>query len=174
MNSKLTNERLNRRAIVHLRQSSPEQVFHNQESQRRQYGLADQARELGFRNVMVIDEDLGRTGSGLVERRKLDDLGEPKGETNAHRGALRYARRHGPIHKFYGAQSSISLVRVSFWLGCSSLLPSCLQCGLLLLGGRTNVFGIVGCKQSIKFVAGKFKSIQCVFPFWFKIKPDPV
>jgi excisionase family DNA binding protein len=68
MNAKLTNERLNRRAIVYLRQSSPEQVFHNQESQRRQYGLADQARELGFRNVAIIDEDLGRTGSGLVER----------------------------------------------------------------------------------------------------------
>jgi excisionase family DNA binding protein len=68
MNSKLTNERLNRRAVVYLRQSSPEQVFQNQESQRRQYGLADQARELGFRDVIVIDEDLGRTGSGLVER----------------------------------------------------------------------------------------------------------
>jgi excisionase family DNA binding protein len=68
MNPKLTNERLKRRAIVYLRQSSPEQVFQNQESQRRQYGLSDQARELGFRDVMVIDEDLGRTGSGLVER----------------------------------------------------------------------------------------------------------
>src|SRR5690242_9193626 len=68
MNSKLTNERLHRRAIVYLRQSSPEQVFQNQESQRRQYGLADQARGLGFRDVVVIDEDLGRTGSGLVER----------------------------------------------------------------------------------------------------------
>jgi DNA invertase Pin-like site-specific DNA recombinase len=68
MNPKLTNKRLNRQAIVYLRQSSPEQVFHNQESQRRQYGLAEQARELGFRNVVVIDEDLGRTGSGLVER----------------------------------------------------------------------------------------------------------
>jgi len=68
MNSKLTNERLHRRAIVYLRQSSPEQVFQNQESQRRQYGLADQARELGFQEVMVIDDDLGRTGSGLVER----------------------------------------------------------------------------------------------------------
>jgi excisionase family DNA binding protein len=68
MNAKLTNERLRRRAIVYLRQSSPEQVFQNQESQRRQYGLADQARELGFQEVMVIDEDLGRTGSGLVER----------------------------------------------------------------------------------------------------------
>ena len=68
MNPKLTNARLSRRAIVYLRQSSPEQVFQNQESQRRQYGLADQARELGFRDVLVIDEDLGRTGSGLVER----------------------------------------------------------------------------------------------------------
>jgi DNA invertase Pin-like site-specific DNA recombinase len=68
MNPKLTNERLIRRAIVYLRQSSPGQVFHNQESQRRQYSLADQARELGFRDVLVIDEDLGRTGSGLVER----------------------------------------------------------------------------------------------------------
>jgi excisionase family DNA binding protein len=68
MNPKLTNERLKRRAIVYLRQSSPEQVFQNQESQRRQYGLAGQARELGFHDVVVIDEDLGRTGSGLVER----------------------------------------------------------------------------------------------------------
>ncbi len=74
MNPKLTNERLNRRAIVYLRQSSPEQVFHNQESQRRQYGLADQARDLGFREVVVIDEDLGRTGSGLVERRGFQRL----------------------------------------------------------------------------------------------------
>ncbi len=74
MNPKLTNERLKRRAIVYLRQSSPEQVFHNQESQRRQYGLADQARDLGFRDVLVIDEDLGRTGSGLVQRRGFQRL----------------------------------------------------------------------------------------------------
>jgi DNA invertase Pin-like site-specific DNA recombinase len=74
MNPKLTTERLNRRAIIYLRQSSPEQVFHNLESQRRQYGLADQARELGFREVVVIDDDLGRTGSGLVERRGFQRL----------------------------------------------------------------------------------------------------
>jgi len=30
--------------------------------------LANQAREFGFRDVLVIDDDLGRTGSGLVER----------------------------------------------------------------------------------------------------------
>ena len=68
MNPKLTTERLRRRGVVYVRQSSPGQVVHNQESQRRQYGLVDHARELGFQEVVVIDEDLGRSGSGLIER----------------------------------------------------------------------------------------------------------
>jgi DNA invertase Pin-like site-specific DNA recombinase len=65
---KLTPERLARRAIVYVRQSKPMQVVHNQESQRLQYRLVERARELGFARVMAIDEDLGRTASGLVER----------------------------------------------------------------------------------------------------------
>jgi DNA invertase Pin-like site-specific DNA recombinase len=44
------------------------QVVHNQESQRRQYGLVDRAKEIGFQEAVVIDEDLGRSGSGMVER----------------------------------------------------------------------------------------------------------
>ena len=68
MNPKLTDDHLKRRAIVYVRQSSLGQVHHNHESQRRQYGLQDRARELGFSDVVVIDEDLGRSGSGLVER----------------------------------------------------------------------------------------------------------
>jgi DNA invertase Pin-like site-specific DNA recombinase len=68
MNPKLTPDRLHRRAIVYIRQSTPGQLIHNQESKRRQYGLVNQARELGFPEVIVIDDDLGRTGSGLVER----------------------------------------------------------------------------------------------------------
>jgi DNA invertase Pin-like site-specific DNA recombinase len=59
MNPKITSDHLKRRAIVYIRQSSPGQVIHNQESQRRQYGLADHARQLGFQQVEVIDEDLG-------------------------------------------------------------------------------------------------------------------
>ncbi len=43
-------------------------MIHHQESQRRQYGLGERARELGFQQITIIDEDLGRTGSGLVER----------------------------------------------------------------------------------------------------------
>ena len=58
MNPKISADHLKRRAIVYIRQSSPGQVIHNQESQRRQYGLADHARQLGFQRVEIIDEDL--------------------------------------------------------------------------------------------------------------------
>src|SRR5947209_5904964 len=68
MNPKLTPDHLRRCAVVYVRQSSIGQVLHNHESQLRQYGLADRARDLGFREVAVIDDDLGRSGSGLVER----------------------------------------------------------------------------------------------------------
>jgi DNA invertase Pin-like site-specific DNA recombinase len=68
MHAKITPDRLQRKAIVYVRQSSMGQVMHNQESQRRQYGLAERASELGFRDVVVIDEDLGKSGSGTVER----------------------------------------------------------------------------------------------------------
>jgi hypothetical protein len=47
-NPKLTPERLGRRAIVYVRQSTPGQVINNLESQRRQYNLADRARELVY------------------------------------------------------------------------------------------------------------------------------
>src|SRR4051812_12170207 len=68
MNPKISADHLKRRAIIYIRQSSPGQVIHNQESRRRQYGLADHARQLGFQQVDIIDEDLGRSGSGQVER----------------------------------------------------------------------------------------------------------
>jgi|HubBroStandDraft_1064217.scaffolds.fasta_scaffold02077_10 DNA invertase Pin-like site-specific DNA recombinase len=74
MNPKLTAERLERGATVYIRQSTPGQVLHHQESRRRQYALQDHARQLGFQRVAVIDEDLGRSGSGLVERNGFQQL----------------------------------------------------------------------------------------------------
>jgi DNA invertase Pin-like site-specific DNA recombinase len=68
MMHKLTPAHLQRRAIVYVRQSTPTQLLQNRESQLRQYGLADYARKLGFTEVETIDEDLGRSGSGLVDR----------------------------------------------------------------------------------------------------------
>ena len=62
--NKITAEHLSRQACVNIRQSTPGQVRHNLESQRRQYALVDHARSLGWENVEVIDEDLGISGSG--------------------------------------------------------------------------------------------------------------
>jgi len=63
--TKITSEHLARSAIVYVRQSTVDQLVHNLESQRRQYALGDRARTLGWANVQVIDEDLGRSGGGI-------------------------------------------------------------------------------------------------------------
>jgi hypothetical protein len=65
---KLTPERLSRRAVIYVRQSSLAQVLGNLESQRRQYELAQLARDLGFDEVLTIDDDQGRTASGKANR----------------------------------------------------------------------------------------------------------
>ncbi len=68
MNPKITPEHLRRGAVVYVRQSTLGQVLEHTESQRRQYALADTARALGFATVTTIDDDLGRSGSGTVDR----------------------------------------------------------------------------------------------------------
>jgi len=62
--NKITADHFARRACVYIRQSTPDQVRHNLESQRRQYALVDRARALGWRDVDVIDDDLGISGAG--------------------------------------------------------------------------------------------------------------
>ena len=64
--SKITTEHLARSAYVYIRQSTADQLTHNHESRRRQYGLADRARQLGWTKVEVIDDDLGRSGGGTA------------------------------------------------------------------------------------------------------------
>ena len=68
--AKITVSHLSRQAIVYLRQSSAAQVENNRESTDRQYALAAKARELGWPadRIVVIDEDLGLSGSGFVAR----------------------------------------------------------------------------------------------------------
>lgn len=63
--NKITADHLARRACVYIRQSTPEQVRHNLESKRRQYGLVDRARALGWQQIDIIDDDLGISGSGI-------------------------------------------------------------------------------------------------------------
>jgi DNA invertase Pin-like site-specific DNA recombinase len=63
--TKITADHLARGAFVYVRQSTPDQLVHNEESRRRQYGLADRAKQLGWVTVEIIDDDLGRSGGGI-------------------------------------------------------------------------------------------------------------
>ena len=69
----LTADHLRRKAFVYVRQSSDFQVRNHVERQKLQYALAGHARELGFGEVAVIDEDQGTSGDG-VERTGFDRL----------------------------------------------------------------------------------------------------
>ena len=62
---KLQGRHLDRLAVVYVRQSTVQQVERHQESTRLQYGLVDRAVRLGWpkSRVVVIDEDLGRSGA---------------------------------------------------------------------------------------------------------------
>ena len=71
--NKITADHLTRRACVYIRQSTPGQVQHNRESQRRQYALVDRARALGWQDIDVIDADLGMSASG-TRRAGFDQL----------------------------------------------------------------------------------------------------
>jgi len=68
MPEKIRSTHRERTAYVYVRQSTVQQVRHHQEGQQRQYALADHAHHLGFRRTQVIDDDLGRSGSGRQER----------------------------------------------------------------------------------------------------------
>jgi DNA invertase Pin-like site-specific DNA recombinase len=68
MSAKITPDHLARGAVVYVRQSTLGQVVEHTESKRRQYALVESAGSNGFIPVTVIDDDLGRSGSGLVER----------------------------------------------------------------------------------------------------------
>jgi DNA invertase Pin-like site-specific DNA recombinase len=68
MSDKITPSHLEKEGLVYVRQSTSYQVRNHLEGQQRQYALADRARQLGFSRVEVIDEDLGRSGSGTQDR----------------------------------------------------------------------------------------------------------
>src|SRR5712672_3690534 len=64
--TKISADHLARGAYVYIRQSTSYQVANNTESGRRQYGLVERAHQLGFPEVHVIDDDLGRSGGGVA------------------------------------------------------------------------------------------------------------
>jgi len=68
MSDKILTRHTERKAVVYVRQSSPHQVRHNNESRRLQYAMKQRVIDLGWSAVEVIDDDLGRSGSSTTER----------------------------------------------------------------------------------------------------------
>ena len=68
MSDKIKPHHLDRKAILYVRQSSVHQVMHNQESRILQYAMRDRLHELGWREIEVVDDDLGRSAAGAVIR----------------------------------------------------------------------------------------------------------
>lgn len=68
--ARISTAQRQRTAVVYVRQSSPTQLERNPESTTRQYQLVARAHALGWPppQVQVIDEDLGRSASGVAER----------------------------------------------------------------------------------------------------------
>jgi DNA invertase Pin-like site-specific DNA recombinase len=68
MSEKIKLHHLERKAILYVRQSSAYQVSNNLESQKLQYAMQERLRQLGWRDIDIVDDDLGRSAAGLVTR----------------------------------------------------------------------------------------------------------
>jgi DNA invertase Pin-like site-specific DNA recombinase len=76
MNPKIADHHRSRPAYIYLRQSTPGQVRHHQESTQRQYALREKALELGWSESLIrtLDRDLGKTGTEMAGREDFKTL----------------------------------------------------------------------------------------------------
>src|SRR6266487_2312975 len=68
ISDKIRPHHLERKALLYVRQSSAHQVLHNRESSALQYAMRDRLTTLGWSEIEVIDDDLGRSAAGGVQR----------------------------------------------------------------------------------------------------------
>src|SRR5437762_11692009 len=68
ISDKIGPHHLERKAILYVRQSSSHQVLHNRESRALQYAMRDRLTGLGWSEIAIIDDDLGRSAAGTVTR----------------------------------------------------------------------------------------------------------
>jgi len=85
IDNKVTTDHLQHNAYLYIRQSTIRQVFENSESTKRQYALRERAISLGWsiENIIVIDSDLGQSGSSVGDREGFKRLVTEVGLGNA-------------------------------------------------------------------------------------------
>jgi DNA invertase Pin-like site-specific DNA recombinase len=74
MSDKIGERHLRRNALLYIRQSTTQQLLHNEESRRLQYAMRERLVSLGWHEVELIDEDPGRSAGGHVERPGFERL----------------------------------------------------------------------------------------------------
>src|SRR5216684_7679831 len=76
MNPKIQEHHRSKPAYIYLRQSTPSQVRHHQESTERQYALKEKALQLGWNDltVQILDRDLGKSGAQITGREDFKTL----------------------------------------------------------------------------------------------------
>ena len=89
--NKIELTHLQRRALIYVRQSSMTQVRNNLESQKLQYNLEKRAKALGWKQPVIVDEDLGKSATGGAERNGFQFLLEEVCAANV--GAILPSRR---------------------------------------------------------------------------------
>lgn len=68
ISDKVRLHHLARKAVLYVRQSSAHQVLHNRESSALQYAMRDRLTALGWSEIEVIDDDLGRSAAGIARQ----------------------------------------------------------------------------------------------------------
>lgn len=68
MSEKIRPAHRQRKAVLYVRQSSLYQVNHNLESQRLQYAMQERLKKLGWQEVEIVDQDLGRSAAVALRR----------------------------------------------------------------------------------------------------------
>jgi hypothetical protein len=116
MSEKIRPHHLQRKAILYVRQSSQYQVLHNLESQKLQYAMQEHVRRLGWQEIEVIDEDLGRSAAGTTTRAGFERM---VAEVCLGKSA-RSPRARFPASPATAETGSSSSRSVALWTPCSS------------------------------------------------------
>lgn len=74
MSEKVKSHHRERKAVLYVRQSSAYQVAHNQESGKLQYAMRQRLERLGWKEIEIVDEDLGRSAAGTTTRSGFDRM----------------------------------------------------------------------------------------------------
>src|SRR5438270_376967 len=100
MSDKIKSHHLDRKAILYVRQSSTYQVTNDIESRKLQYAMQERLRHLGWLDIDIVDDDLGRSAAGTVTRAGSERMvAEVPSLTSAHKNVCQCPLGSPIVHR---------------------------------------------------------------------------